>query len=152
MAKLIIKRPFQWKEPIHSYKIYVDEKRIGKIYAEETKEFDISPGQHIIKAKYRIFSSKPVNVEVKNDDETIQMQVYNNQQLWEIIPVSLVVMILVGYISKFLPQDDGFISLVAFGLIIFLVVWLHYKITPYLKLEQVDENKKILKRDIYPVK
>jgi len=139
MAKLIIKRPFQWKEPIHSYKIYVDEKRIGKIYAEETKEFDISPGQHIIKAKYRIFSSKPVSIEVINDDETIQMQVSNNQQLWEIIPITLVVAILLGSVIKLLPPNAVFLSLVAFGVIIFLVVWLHYKITPYLKLEQVDD-------------
>jgi len=139
MAKLIVKRLSKWKDLARSYRVYVDGQKIGELNDGEIKEFDISPGQHIIKAKYDFFSSKPVSIEVRIDDETIQMQVSNNQQIWDMIPFGLIFFILIGNVIKLLSLDDGFMFFVVFVVIFVFSMWLVYKITPYLKLEQVDD-------------
>ena len=125
-----------------SYKIYVDGKKIGEIYDDETKEFDITPGQHIIKAKVELFSSKPVNIKLEDEQATLQMFVKNNTSMWFFLFIFLLGSFLGNSIFKLLFDNDGFMRFVILVITITLVMWLYYKITPYLKLEPVDKTKK----------
>jgi len=125
-----------------SYKIYVDGKKIGEIYDDEIKEFDITPGQHIIKAKVELFSSKPVNIKLEDEQATLQMFVKNNTSMWFFLFIFLLGSFLGNSIFKLLFDNDGFMRFVILVITITLVMWLYYKITPYLKLEPVDKTKK----------
>jgi len=139
MARLILKRPSKWLDLSRSYKIYVDGQKIGEIHDDETKEFNITPGQHIIKAKIDVFLSKPVNFEVKNDDETKQMLVKNNTSLWVFVILFFFGYFMAQFISRTFFEGEGFLSFVILFVIYMIIIWLFYKIKPYLKIEQVED-------------
>jgi len=139
MARLILKRPSKWLDLARSYKIYVDGQRIGKIHDDETKEFEMTPGQHTIKAKVDFFSSKPVQFEVINDEETKQMLVKNNTSLWLFALIFFIGFFIAQYISKTFFKGEGFLRFVILFVIYMIIIWLFYKIKPYLKIEQVEE-------------
>ena len=139
MARLILKRPSKWIDLARSYKVYVDGQKIGELYDGETKEFEMTPGQHTIKAKIDFLSSKPVHFEVKNDDETKQMLVKNNTSLWLFALIFFIGFFMAQYISKTFFKGEGFLSFVILFVIYIIIIWLFYKIKPYLKIEQVED-------------
>jgi len=139
MARLILKRPSKWLDLARSYKIYVDGQRIGKIHNDETKEFEITPGQHTIKAKIDFLSSKSLRFEVKNDEENLKMLVKNNTKIWLFIIIAFVSMSLSVSIYKSFFPNASFMQFVIFLIIYILSIVLFAFFKPYLKIELVED-------------
>jgi len=135
MARLILKRPSKWLDAMRSYKIYVDGQRIGEIHNDETKEFEITPGQHTIKVKIDFLSSKSLRFEVKKDDENLKMLVKNNTKIWLFVLIAFVsTSISVSIYKSFFPNA----SLMQFVIFYILSIVLFAYFNPYLKIEQVE--------------
>ena len=138
MAKLLIKRPFQWFfGQDYYYPVYVDKQKVGDVFGE-TNEFEISPGQHTIIVGL-FFPSNPVKINVKDDDDIISMLVkYKSSYLmWIIIDI---IAAYVGFFinDTFFQGSDltGFLilSVLAIGMGMY-----YNSINPFLKLEQIEQ-------------
>ena len=68
MAKLVIKRIFEWNNSIKDVEVYLDGKLIGVIVNNQTKEFDIDPGWHELKAKISWCGSKTFTFDVLEEE------------------------------------------------------------------------------------
>lgn len=74
MTILKLKRTNEYSNSFRDYKIFIDGKNIGEIANGETKEFEISPGQHTIIAKIDWGSSPEVILSI-NENETRELKV-----------------------------------------------------------------------------
>lgn len=67
MPKLIIKRTNTQLNKISVYDIFIDGKNRGWIEDGQLKEYDISSGNHTVKAKVNWFCSPELNLEVEEN-------------------------------------------------------------------------------------
>ncbi|MCX8532898.1 hypothetical protein [Chryseobacterium luquanense] len=67
MAKIIINRSSEFSNKLRSIEILLDNKRIGEIKDGESNEFEISPGNHALKAKIDWCTSNLINLCINED-------------------------------------------------------------------------------------
>ena len=68
MAKLLLKRTFEWTNSIKDIELYLDGKTIGSIGNDQSKEIDINPGWHELRAKLSWCGSKIFSFNVSKDE------------------------------------------------------------------------------------
>jgi hypothetical protein len=68
MAKIIINRSTEFSNRIRAIRIYIDKQKIGEIYDGESKEFEISPGKHTLKAKIDWCGSNTIEFVASEED------------------------------------------------------------------------------------
>jgi len=68
MARIIINRSSEYSNKFRSIEIYLNGNKIGEIKDGESKEYEIEPGDHILKAKIDWCNSNLINFKV--NDET----------------------------------------------------------------------------------
>ena len=113
MSKLIIKRTSEWINLARKFGIYIDDKKIGTISHGETKEFEINPGEHKIKAKIDWCGSQKLEFNIA-DNEIKEMEIGGFKNGKTIMPVGFVVMGLLFLITYFLKIESKFFILLAF--------------------------------------
>ena len=113
MSKLIIKRTSEWNNLARKFGIYIDDKKIGTISHGETKEFEINPGEHKIKAKIDWCGSQKLEFNIA-DNEIKEMEIGGFKNGKTIMPVGFVVMGLLFLITYFLKIESKFFILLAF--------------------------------------
>jgi hypothetical protein len=93
MVKLIIIRNSEYVNRLRTYRIYLDEVKLGNVGNGEAKEFIIPAGRHQVCAKINWCSSPTLSFEV-NDQETRTYQVGNFRHSNWLIPLSIAILIL----------------------------------------------------------
>ncbi|MGX1025062.1 hypothetical protein [Psychroflexus sp. MBR-150] len=73
MPKLVIKRAKEWANGARNYRLYLNDKKIGKIGNGETEVIEIEPGSHKLQAKIDWCSSENINFEIE-DNETYEVK------------------------------------------------------------------------------
>ena len=68
MPKIIIKRNSEWANKYRSFDLYLNGKKISEIKDKELLTFEIPEGKYILEAKIDWCGSKPVNLELAEDD------------------------------------------------------------------------------------
>jgi hypothetical protein len=71
MAKIKITRTSEWSNYSRKIGIYLDGQKIGIISNGETKDFDVPPGQHSLKAKIDWCGSKDFIFTANENDTTM---------------------------------------------------------------------------------
>lgn len=72
MATIRLRRTNDYINLLRDYRLYIDGQKIGTIGNSETKEFEISSGQHSVIAKIDWCSSQEISFEInENDSKTI---------------------------------------------------------------------------------
>ncbi len=137
MSKIIIKRLPAYGDSLRDYKIYIDDKKIGKIGEEETKEFDLPNGAHTIYAKIDWFKSQKIQFNLSDTEE----------KYFEVVSNSFIKMSIALFIGLVLPmiifdnQDDFIMILLKMLLttaLIYLIMRLLYLKSKYINLKIVD--------------
>jgi len=138
MSKIIIKRLPAYGDSLRDYKIYIDDKKIGKIGEEETKEFDLPNGAYTIYAKIDWFKSQKIQFNL-SDTEEKYFEVVSN---FSFIKMSIALFIgLVLPMIIFDNQDDFIMILLKMLLmtaLIYLIMRLLYLKSKYINLKIVD--------------
>jgi hypothetical protein len=120
MTRLKITRPNEYINRFRAYAIYIDGKKVGSIANDQTKQFDVSPGEHSVIFRIDWFSSPSVLVTADDGSvQAIKVSGFRNSR-W-IMP-ALLVLVLLNLIAE-LTFHTSF-SLYLF--IFFLTVFLYY--------------------------
>ena len=93
MATFIINRTSEYLNRGRRYGIYVDGKEMGKMVNGETKEFNVSPGQHSVFAKIDWCSSETLSIDL-NDQETKTLKVGGFKNGNWMMPVGFILLVL----------------------------------------------------------
>lgn len=81
MPKLIINRTSEWTNKMRDISIFLDETKIGTIGNAETKEFEISPGEHQLKAKIDWCGSKSITLNTSElEIQQIELSSFKNSK------------------------------------------------------------------------
>ena len=91
MASIIINRTSEYLNRLRNYDVYIDGEKIDTISNGETKEFNISAGQHSILIKIDWCSSQTLLVDI-NDNETKSFKVGGFKNGNWLIPAALVIL------------------------------------------------------------
>ena len=91
MASIIINRTSEYLNRLRNYDVYIDGKKVDTISNGETKEFNISAGQHSILIKIDWCSSQTLLVDI-NDNETKSFKVGGFKNGNWLIPAALVIL------------------------------------------------------------
>ena len=138
MPKIKIQRTQEYNNRLRDFIILIDGKEIGKIANGETKNFEILPGHHIIKAKIDWCSSPELSI-IIDDNETKSLKVggfkYDN---W-LMPITFVVFFF-HFIIKAKTGINGIIFLVI-PTFLLLVYYLTFGRNKYLTLTETNINK-----------
>ncbi len=112
MSKLLIHRNSEWHNKRRDFWIYIDEQKVDKISAGQTKVFNLDPGKHEIYAKIDWCGSEKFVVNIsENKNFAIRMSgfKYGNMVLAAIFIVVLIYLL----ISLFLKIDLNFLLTIA---------------------------------------
>ena len=91
MASIIINRTSEYLNRLRNCDVYIDGKKVDTISNGETKEFNISAGQHSILIKIDWCSSQTLLVDI-NDNETKSFKVGGFKNGKWLIPAALVIL------------------------------------------------------------
>lgn len=91
MASIIINRTSEYLNRLRNCDVYIDGKKVDTISNGETKEFNISAGQHSILIKIDWCSSQILLVDI-NDNETKSFKVGGFKNGNWLIPAALVIL------------------------------------------------------------
>ena len=91
MASIIINRTSEYLNRLRNYDVYINEKKVDTISNGETKEFNISAGQHSILIKIDWCSNQTLLVNI-NDNETKSFKVGGFKNGNWLIPAALVIL------------------------------------------------------------
>lgn len=134
MSKIIIIRTSEYANRIRNFDVYSDGKKIGTIKEGETKEFNISPGQHSLITKIDWCSSQVLTFEIlEGEVKAFRVGGFKNAK-W-LIPGAVVIMVL----SLFVNFGFGFQYLFYFAIPVFLLLIYYLTIgkNRYLNLSEV---------------
>ena len=73
MTKIRIERGNDWLNRARKIGIYLDDEKLGTISRNDTKEYNITPGQHELRAKIDWCGSKDYNFSINENDSKIFM-------------------------------------------------------------------------------
>ena len=93
MAKLIIKRTWEWNNRMRDIGIYLDGEKIGVIGNGEIKEFEIEPGEHTLNSKIDWCGSKTLKMNL-TDSETKQVELSGFKLGNIMMPIVLIISII----------------------------------------------------------
>jgi len=93
MATIILNRTSEYVNRLRNYAVYIDGKKIGTIANGETKEFNVSPGQHSIVTKIDWCSSPTVTFDI-SDDEVRNFKVGGFKNAKWLMPTAVIVFLL----------------------------------------------------------
>ena len=133
MSKLIINRRSEWTNRGREIGLYLNKEKIGTIKNGETKEFQLKPGNHNLKAKIDWCGSQEHTIAIKeNSSKTVELTGFPKSK-WTLPILILVQFILLG-LSYFIEINQYI--MMAFS--ISLLLYIFYPITigrnHYLKL------------------
>ena len=93
MATFIINRTSEYLNRGRRYSICIDGKEMGKMVNGETKEFNVSPGQHSVFAKIDWCSSETLSIDI-NEQETKTLKVGGFKNGNWMMPAGLILLVL----------------------------------------------------------
>ena len=135
MATIIINRTSEYLNRLRNFGVYIDGIKIGTIANGETKEFNVSAGQHSVFIKIDWCSSPTLSVNI-NDQETKNLKVGGFKNGRWLIPTGLVIIVL-SYLANILFDFEYFFYL-AIPMLLIIVYYTTVGSKQYLRL---TENK-----------
>lgn len=132
MTTIQISRPKEWTNRIRTYKIYIDNEKIGDIANGETKDFMVAPGKHTITAKIDWCGSPEVTIDT-GSDEIRYLKVSSSKIMkwlpWLALPAAL--------IGTFMSKTDEYpiAAIVLIPSLLLLVIMLTVGRNKYLSLK-----------------
>ena len=145
MTTIRIKRPDDWMNSARYIRIYLDDKKIGIIPNNETKEFEIQPGQHKIKARIDWCGSKNLYCDIKKD-ETKEITVSGLKSPRYLLAFLLILFGLPTLINIYFNADYRILTNICIGLSFAIVssflYFLGIKRNSYLTISEKTKNEK----------
>ncbi len=68
MPKITLRSTKGWNNRNRNFGVYVDGQKIGMIQSGHSKEFEIEPGEHQLKAKSGLFRTKKISMSLDKDE------------------------------------------------------------------------------------
>jgi hypothetical protein len=137
MPKIKIKRTKEYNNMLRDFIILIDGQEIGKIANGETKDFEILPGHHIIKAKIDWGSSPEIPI-VLVDNEIKNLKVGGFKYGKWLIPITFITLLIHSVILA-TAGVNGIIFL-AITTFLLLVYYLTFGRNKYLTLTETNIN------------
>lgn len=137
MPKIKIKRTKEYNNMLRDFIILIDGQEIGKIAYGETKDFEILPGHHIIKAKIDWCSSPELSI-IINDNETKNLKVGGFKYGKWLIPITFITLLIHSVILA-TAGVNGIIFL-AITTFLLLVYYLTFGRNKYLTFTETNIN------------
>jgi hypothetical protein len=122
MPAIILSTTKGWNNRNRKFGVYLDKQKIGTIQSGQTKEFEIAPGEHHLKAKTGFFRTKKTSITlVKDEKKSIKLK-GSSFPIWvvSLILISAVVIVMA------MPSIDFSDKLLLILLILPEVVYLFY--------------------------
>jgi hypothetical protein len=127
MPKVILNRKKDWFIRNHLFEIHLDEHKIGYLSGEESKEFEVSAGEHKLSVKSGHFCSRHYKFNIYSK-ETKSFSVFRSK----ILSIIFTILILIIGISELLLVKA---HLVRDGVIVIFLVFVSFIIL-YLKIRR----------------
>jgi hypothetical protein len=103
----------------YDIRIYLDDQIIDILPPNETKEFDLTTGEHKLKAKWRFFGSKDYSFTLFNKDS--RSFTISENYVWNILFIIFITII--AALEAISAQNKGVsLGLIILGLIYFLLI------------------------------
>ena len=87
MAKIVLTRDHGYADRIRKYRVFIDDKNVGKIASGETMEYDVSAGKHTIQVK--IDWCRTEKIAFIADHNQQRFHVSSNLRGWKILMASI---------------------------------------------------------------
>ena len=141
MPKVVLNRTSEYINRFRNYSIYIDGKKVGTIANGETKEFNVSSGQHSLVSKIDWCSSPTMTFNI-SDNEIKNFNVGGFKNAKWVMPAALI-MIVLSYVVNYMYGFEYLIYLVVPAFLL-LVYFLTVGRKRYLILTQTKtENKQM---------
>lgn len=137
MPKIKIQRTKEYNNMLRDFIILIDGQEIGKIANGETKDFEILPGHHIIKAKIDWGSSPEIPI-VLVDNEIKNLKVGGYKYGNWLMPTNFAIFT-IHFILKATAGINGIIFLIIPSFLL-LVYYLTFGRNKYLTLTETNIN------------
>ncbi|MDT0643940.1 hypothetical protein RM553_13970 [Zunongwangia sp. F363] len=115
MATLILRRKSQWSNGLRSFSLYLNGEKLGKLKSNETIDFEIPQGHHILTAKIDWLKSREYEFDVKSE-EKIKFEIHSERGSTWLFPVLAILMLSDILAGIFTSWESGIISGFFWGL------------------------------------
>ena len=132
MPKIALRSKKGWNNQNKNLGVYLDGQKIGMIQSGQSKEFEIAPGEHQLKAKTGLFRTKKTSITLGKDEKKSLKLTGSNFWIWLVSLVLISAVLFVMLIPSIDFNDKLFVIL----LILPEVVYLFYYQTFRFKLEK----------------
>jgi|SRR5690606_14291994 len=134
MGKLIVNRRSEYANRGRKIGLYLDKKKIGTIENGEVKEFEVSPGTYMLKAKIDWCSSQEHIVSIKeNETKSVKLRGFLKRK-WT-LPILIVIQLLFLVISRYIEINQYLMLAYALGVLVYIFYPITFGKDHYLKLE-----------------
>ena len=136
MAVIKIQRGSGYVDKIRNYKVFINNEQIGVISEGEIKEYNVSPGTHIISTKIDWAGSKNIIVDLKEND-VVNLKVENYTAKHWLISVYFIAFITLVHIVLFITIDFQYTSLLFIPVLAIMGYYLTFGRNKYLTLKKL---------------
>jgi hypothetical protein len=137
MATIKIIRTKEYSNLLRNYKIFIDGQSVGTIANGESKEINLTVGQHIVSSKIDWCSSPDILVDIK-DNQTKILNVGAFKYGQYIMPIILGLIVLNGIMSNFVDFD--YTVFLVMPMVLFLIYYLTIGRNRYLTLSELPDK------------
>lgn len=138
MARIVIVRSSEYMNMFRGFGLYLNGKKLGDIFNNETEEFEIPEGEHELVAKIDWCSSSVINFNISgNDVQTFSVGGFKHNKV--ILPMSAILYLLHLVMNYFFHIQLSIFFVLP--LILLLTFYISVGRKQYLSLEQTDLNE-----------
>lgn len=128
MPKITLRSTKGWNNRNRNLGIYLDGQKIGMIQSGHTKEFEIEPGEHELKAKSGLIRTKKTSMSLdKDENKNIELSGF---KFWKWLASSIlligVLFVIIGPYFNFY-NDKLFVIFVILPEVVFLFYYLSFR-------------------------
>jgi len=127
VSKIVISRSGEWVNRRRRYKLKLDEQELADIKTNEIKEFNVSPGKHVLQATIDWTSSNAFEFDIA-DGETVYIRLSAFKHANWLIPLgSAVVILYVLVLQRLFRLQDTIWEKIFWGVILlYLGIFLYH--------------------------
>lgn len=137
MSTLKINRRSEWTNRARKIGLYLDKEKIGTIEDGEIKDFKISPGNYILRAKIDWCGSQTYNIQLRKD-ETKAFELTGFKKNKAILPVLILVQLLLVVLSYYIRIDSYLMQAFSFTLLLYILYPITFGRNFYLNLIEIS--------------
>lgn len=135
MARIVIVRPNEYINRFRAINLYLDGKKLGEVFNDESEEFDIPKGEHTLVAKIDWCGSPQMSFNISdNDTQTFELSGFRHSKL--LVPVCVGLFIMHFLMQYFFHQQLSIFFILP--LLLVLVFYISIGRNQYLSLEAKD--------------